>query len=128
MPVEHNFPLKEVLRVLESFSRRVTFEYVMIRGFNDRPEDIPLLAEIARPIGALINLIPLHPGGPRELAATSVPDIHRFATRLRQLGVNVTVRKSRGVDINAACGQLWSDAARSGKVSAQQHRDVQKQE
>lgn len=128
MPVEGSFPLKEVLRVVQGFSRRVTFEYVMISGVNDRPKDIPLLAEIARPIGALVNLIPLHPGGPQGLPATRLPDIRRFAANLSQLGVSVTVRRSRGVDINAACGQLWSDAARSGKVTAEQNSDVQEQE
>ena len=62
MPVERSFPLAQVLRVVESFSRRVTFEYVMIDGVNDRPDDVFLLAEIARPLGALVNLLPLHPG------------------------------------------------------------------
>ncbi len=114
MPVEGNYPLSDVLTVVEGFSRRVTFEYVMIRGVNDRPEDIEALAEIAKPSGALVNLLPLHPGAPPGLQPTSKPDIHRFAASLRGLGVNVTVRRSRGVDISAACGQLWTDAARPG--------------
>lgn len=128
MPVEHSFPLAQVLRAVEKFSRRVTFEYVMIEGVNDRPDDVFLLADIARPLGALVNLLPLHPGGPPGLTPTRRSDIHRFAASLRGLGVNVTVRRSRGVDINAACGQLWSDAARPSEIAAQDHGDIQEQE
>ncbi len=117
MPVERRHPLEEVLSVIGDFSRRVTFEYVMIQGINDRPEDISELAEHARPIGALVNLLSLHPGGPPGLQPTHRAEIHRFAASLRGLGVNVTVRRSRGIDIDAACGQLWTDAARSGKIA-----------
>jgi 23S rRNA (adenine2503-C2)-methyltransferase len=126
VPAERRYPLKDVLSVVKNFSRRVTFEYIMIQGVNDRQEDIAALAEVARPIGAMVNLLPLHPGGPPGLQPTPRSEIHRFAATLRGLGVNVTVRRSRGVDIEAACGQLWTDAARSGKIAAQQHGDVQK--
>jgi 23S rRNA (adenine2503-C2)-methyltransferase len=127
MPVERRYPLEEVLRVLQEFSRRVTFEYIMIQGFNDRAADIDELAGIAKPIEAMVNLLSLHPGGQTDLQPTCVPEIHRFAARLRDKGVNVTVRRSRGLDIDAACGQLWADAARSGKIATEKDSDVEEQ-
>jgi len=127
MPVEIRYPLEEVLLVLQEFSRRVTFECVMIRGVNDRPADVDELVKIARPIGAFVNLLLLHPGGPPGLQPTPMPEIHRFAARLRDAGVKATVRRSRGLDIDAACGQLWSAAARGGKIATQQQGDVQEQ-
>ena len=127
LPVERRNPLEEVLRALQEFSRRVTFEYVMIKGINDRPADVDELAKIATPIGALVNLLSLHPGGPPGLLPTPLPDIHRFAARLRDVGVSATVRRSRGLDINAACGQLWADAARRGKIVTEEHGDIQEQ-
>lgn len=125
MPVEARYPLEEVLKALGGFSRRVTFEYVMIQGINDRAEDVTELARISAPIGALVNLIRLHPGGPHGLQPTTTREIHRFAARLRDLGVETAVRRSRGLDIEAACGQLWADATRTGKISSQQNGDVQ---
>ena len=127
MPVELRHPLEEVLREVREFSRRVTFEYIMIQGVNDRPADVDELARIARPIGALINLLPLHPGGPPGLQPTPLPEIHRFAARLRDLGIGVAVRRSRGLDIDAACGQLWADTARASEIATKQHGDVQEQ-
>ena len=124
MPVERSFPLEKVLEVVGRFARRVTFEYVLIEGFNDRTADVNELARIARPLGALVNLLPLHPGGAPDLKPTPRAEIHRFATSLRASGVNVTVRKSRGLDIAAACGQLWTDAARRGEISAKQDGNV----
>ena len=127
MPVERRHPLEEVLKALQEFSRRVTFEYIMIQGVNDRPADITELAKIAKPIGALVNLLSLHPGGPPGLRPTPLPEIHRFAARLHDVGVSATVRRSRGIDIDAACGQLWADAARRGKIAPKEHGDVQEQ-
>jgi 23S rRNA (adenine2503-C2)-methyltransferase len=124
MPVERRYPLEEILREVGDFSRRVTFEYVMIQGVNDRPADIDELAEKAHPIGALVNLLPLHPGGPSGLRPTPRTEIHRFASSLRGKGVNVTVRRSRGLDIAAACGQLWTDATRAGEIATEQHGNI----
>jgi 23S rRNA (adenine2503-C2)-methyltransferase len=104
MPIERRYPLHEVLRVLKDFSRRVTFEYIMIKGFNDRHEDIEELAKIAKPIGALVNLLSLHQGGTSGFQPTSRSEIHQFAARLSDKGVSTTVRRSRGLDIKAACG------------------------
>ena len=87
-------------------SRRVTFEYVMIGGVNDADADADRLAKLARRLGALVNILPLHPGGAPDLTPTAAPRIRAFADRLRNQGIEATVRRSRGLDISAACGQL----------------------
>jgi len=125
MPVERKYPLPEVLAVLQRFSRRVTFEYVMIRGVNDRDEDARELARIAAPLGALVNLLPLHPGGATGLDPTPAAAVRRFAAALRGLGVKATVRRSRGLDISAACGQLRTEVDQLGGVVSQQDGGVE---
>jgi 23S rRNA (adenine2503-C2)-methyltransferase len=84
----------------------VTFEYVMLGGVNDKIEDALNLARLARECRAFVNLIPLHPGGALGFSPTPAAEIVRFARELRHQGVEVAVRKSRGKDIAAACGQL----------------------
>jgi len=106
MPVERKYPIPAVLGALRAFRRRVTFEYVLIEGWNDRPEDARELARLARPLGALVNLLPLHPGGAPDLTPTSRSRITAFAAEIRVAGGHATVRRSRGLDIAAACGQL----------------------
>jgi 23S rRNA (adenine2503-C2)-methyltransferase len=106
MPIEKKYDLDAVLRAAEAFRRRVTFEYVMIGGANDSDADADRLASLAQRLGALVNILPLHPGGAPDLTPTSGPRIRAFAERLRSHGVEAVVRRSRGLDINAACGQL----------------------
>jgi 23S rRNA (adenine2503-C2)-methyltransferase len=106
MPIEKKYNLEAVLRAAETFRRRVTFEYVMIAGVNDSDADADRLAKLAHRLGALVNLLPLHPGGAPKLTPTSGARIRAFADRLRNQGVEAVVRRSRGLDINAACGQL----------------------
>jgi 23S rRNA (adenine2503-C2)-methyltransferase len=108
MPIERKYPLDAVLAAAGRFGRRVTFEYVMIAGRNDRDEDADRLAAMARRLGAHVNLLPLHPGGADPtLRASSGNRIRAFAGRLRGQGVEAVVRRSRGLDIHAACGQLF---------------------
>ena len=106
MPIEKKYDLEAVLRAAESFRKRVTFEYVMIGGVNDSDADADRLARLARRLGALVNILPLHPGGAPDLTPTAPARIRAFADRLRNQGVEATVRRSRGLDIDAACGQL----------------------
>src|SRR5215471_15445964 len=106
MPINTKYPLAEVIRAAKVFDRRVTFEYVMLGGVNDGPEHAIQLAQLARDCRAFVNLIPLHPGGARGFTPTPPDRIRIFARELRDAGVEVAVRKSRGVDIAAACGQL----------------------
>ena len=106
MPVNIKYPLHDVIEAAKKFDRRVTFEYVMLGGVNDAVEHAIRLAELARECRAFVNLIPLHPGGARGFVPTPADRIRSFAHELRSHGVEVAIRKSRGVDIAAACGQL----------------------
>jgi 23S rRNA (adenine2503-C2)-methyltransferase len=113
MPIEKKYDLESVLRAAEAFRKRVTFEYVMIAGTNDTDADADRLAKLARRLGALVNILPLHPGGAPGLEPTPAAGIRRFAGRLRTQGIEATVRRSRGLDINAACGQLRTEVERT---------------
>jgi 23S rRNA (adenine2503-C2)-methyltransferase len=106
MPINTKYPLASVIDAAKVFDRRVTFEYVMLGGINDGAEQATQLAALARECRAFVNLIPLHPGGAGDFTPSTPEQIHWFARRLRAAGVEVAVRKSRGMDIAAACGQL----------------------
>jgi len=106
MPINTRFPLADVIAAARSFDRRVTFEYVMLRDVNDAPEHARRLAELAKECRAFVNLIPLHEGGAMEFRATPPERIVAFARSVRAAGVQVAIRRSRGKDIAAACGQL----------------------
>jgi 23S rRNA (adenine2503-C2)-methyltransferase len=126
MPIEKRYPLPEVLGALAAFRRRVTFEYVMIAGVNDRDADLAELTRVARAAGAMVNLLPLHPGGAPGLTPSPHRRLAAFAAALRRRGVAAVARRSRGLDIAAACGQLR--VARGGQAGRQTapepHRDV----
>ena len=106
MPIEKKYDLESVLKAAEKFRKRSTFEYVMIEGVNDSDADADQLGKLARRAGALVNILPLHPGGAPDLTPTAIARIRAFSERLRNQGVEAVVRRSRGLDINAACGQL----------------------
>jgi len=106
MPIEKRYRLPDVLKAIKAFKRRVTFEYVLISGVNDRDEDLAALARIAKDAGALVNLLPLHPGGAPGLVPAPGKRLAWFAGALRRRGVEAVARRSRGLDIAAACGQL----------------------
>jgi 23S rRNA (adenine2503-C2)-methyltransferase len=119
MPIEKKYDLEAVLHAAEAFRKRVTFEYVMIGGVNDSDADADRLAKLARRLGALVNILPLHPGGSPELTPTAASGIRRFADRLRNQGIEATVRRSRGLDINAACGQLKVEVERKRRAGSE---------
>jgi len=132
VPLNRRYPIAEVLDAAADFAaargRRVTFEYVCIGGVNDAPAQADqlgrLLASWPGVGGAHVNLIPLNPtagfGGRRAHAGS----VRQFAERLRAHRVHVTTRRNRGVDIDAACGQLRSrlpipePAARSATMAS----------
>ena len=125
MPINTKYPLADVIAAAGAFDRRVTFEYVMLGGVNDGPQEAKDLAALARQCRAFVNLIPLHPGGAGNFTPTPGEDIRRFAGWLRRHGVEVAIRKSRGMDIAAACGQLRAERLRRRPPGdAQYHRDV----
>ncbi|HEX6316446.1 MAG TPA: 23S rRNA (adenine(2503)-C(2))-methyltransferase RlmN [Gemmatimonadaceae bacterium] len=126
MPINVKYPLADVIDAAKQFERRVTFEYVMLGGVNDALEHAIALARLARECGAFVNLIPLHPGGAGNFVPSSAAAMRRFTSELRKAGVEVAVRKSRGLDIAAACGQLRVERLRRrAPVAAEQHGDIQ---
>jgi 23S rRNA (adenine2503-C2)-methyltransferase len=112
VPLNKKFPLAELLdacrRYLEGSQarRRITFEYVMLKEVNDRPEHARQLARILQGIPSKINLIPFNPFRDAGYLRSSDADIERFGEILLQQGYVATIRKTRGEDIDAACGQL----------------------
>ena len=112
MPIARRYPLAELLAELRSFplerGRRITFEYVLIRDFNDSEADALAAAKLIRGIPAKVNVIPLNQDADHfpNLKRPGDDVVNRFAIRLRDAGLTVTVRWSRGEDVVAACGQL----------------------
>src|SRR5213596_1153216 len=126
MPIEKKYALPEVMKALAQFTRRVTLEYVLIGGVNDSLETADDLAKLARPLDALVNLLPLHPGGAPDLTPSARASMLAFERRLKRSGVAAVLRRSRGLDISAACGQLRVELGpRRRKVSAEQHAGVE---
>ena len=129
MPIEKKYSLPAVIAALARFRRRVTLEYVLIGGRNDALEQADQLAELARPLGALVNLLPLHPGGAPDLSPSPRTQMIAFERRLRRQGVEAVLRRSRGLDISAACGQLRVEVVGSGrgrrKVRPEEHAHIE---
>ncbi len=127
MPIEKKYKLPDVMEALKQFRRRVTLEYVLIGGKNDTLENADQLAKLAQPLGALVNLLPLHPGGASDLLPTNRAQMIAFERRLKARGVEAVLRRSRGLDISAACGQLRVEVLEGGrrKVGAEQHAGVE---
>jgi 23S rRNA (adenine2503-C2)-methyltransferase len=126
MPINTKYPLADVIEAAKVFERRVTFEYVMLGGVNDQLEHALQLARLARECRAFVNLIPLHPGGSMGFTPSPAERIAAFARELRAEGVEVAVRRSRGLDIAAACGQLRVERlGRRTPRRADEHSDVQ---
>lgn len=115
MPIEKKYDLTQVLSAAGAFRKRITFEYVLIDGMNDTDQDALDLARLARRQGALVNLLPLHPGGAPGLRPASADRIRAFQRLLIDRGIEAVVRRSRGLDISAACGQLKVETERRGR-------------
>jgi 23S rRNA (adenine2503-C2)-methyltransferase len=125
MPIEKKYSLPAVIAALAQFRRRVTLEYVLIGGRNDALEQADQLAELARPLGALVNLLPLHPGGAPDLSPSPRTQMIAFERRLRRQGVEAVLRRSRGLDISAACGQLRVELEARRKVRTEEHARIE---
>jgi len=110
MPVNNGFPIEALLAACRRFPlpfrQRMTFEYVLLDGVNDSPEDARELARLLRGIRAKINLIPFNDWHGAGFSRPSLPRILAFQQTLLERGVTATVRWSKGEDIGAACGQL----------------------
>ncbi|MFO1006503.1 MAG: 23S rRNA (adenine(2503)-C(2))-methyltransferase RlmN [Planctomycetaceae bacterium] len=110
VPTNKRTGIEAILKAAEEYfqitGRRVTYEYVLLAGRNDGPEEAKQLAKLLRNLNAHVNLIPMNPVAPIDLAAPAEPRTKMFVEMLQHGGVNVTVRKRKGADIDAACGQL----------------------
>ena len=126
VPLNRRFPLERLLEACRRYplgrGDRISFEYALIRGVNDSLADVRRLVRLLHGIPAKVNLIPLneHPGTPYR--RTAEEDVNRFADALAKSHVNVTVRRSRGDDIYAACGQLGALAPHAYAPSCDERR------
>lgn len=110
MPINSRYDIKSLLesckRYFEKTGRRVSFEYALIAGVNDKPSDADGLAKLLKGMNCHVNLIPVNPVKERGYKRGGRKSIEDFCKRLCSLGINATVRRELGSDINAACGQL----------------------
>lgn len=115
MPVNKRYPIRELLSACRKFPldprRRITFEYVLLKGVNDSPEDALRLVKLLRGIRCKVNLIPLNPFPGCEFRRPDDRNVRRFQQILLDHHYTAPVRESRGRDISAACGQLRERAA-----------------
>ena len=102
-------------RYFKRTGRRISFEYAMIDGVNDSPQQARLLAKIANSCGAHINLIPLNHVEEREFRPSTAENLKNFVKILEESGANATVRRKLGGDVEASCGQLRRNVAKGGK-------------
>ncbi|RHU85928.1 23S rRNA (adenine(2503)-C(2))-methyltransferase RlmN [Clostridiaceae bacterium OM08-6BH] len=110
MPVANKYELSEVLDACRYYfsqtGRRITFEYSLVGGVNDSEEDARELTELVEDINCHINLIPVNPIKERDYVQSDTGAIQRFKNKLEKSGINVTIRREMGRDIDGACGQL----------------------
>jgi 23S rRNA (adenine2503-C2)-methyltransferase len=122
VPVNRRYPLSVLMAAcadhLRAKGRRLSFEWALIDGTNDRPSDARELAGLARclPLPAHVNLIPLNPTPGYPTRGTPPDRVARFRRQLADLGLNATVRRNRGTDIDAACGQLAARVSVSARA------------
>ena len=127
VPINRRYPIAELMAAIRAYpglsnAKRVTFEYVMLKGVNDSPAEARALVQLIKGIPAKINLIPYNPwpGGPYECSDRKT--IESFAAIVNRAGYAAPVRRPRGRDILAACGQLKSE---SEKLRASSRRKLQ---
>jgi 23S rRNA (adenine2503-C2)-methyltransferase len=125
MPLNKKYPLKELMKACEYYvaknpSGRITFEYVMLARVNDADIDAVNLVRLLKShkLPALINLIPFNPWAGSEFVCSSRNRIMAFGNIIKKAGYAVTIRKTRGQDVMAACGQLKSASQRENKKSS----------
>jgi 23S rRNA (adenine2503-C2)-methyltransferase len=115
VPINRRYPIATLLDACRAYiaktGRRISFEYALMKGINDRDEIARELAEVLRGMLCHVNIIPLNPVDVLPYERPDQADIDRFAATLRAAGIPATVRYSRGLEIDAACGQLRAKAA-----------------
>ena len=127
VPINKRYPIAMLMEACDEYleikGRRLSFEWALISGVNDRDRDASELARLCHSLTLAphVNLIPLNPTPGYEVRGSSKMHVHEFRDRLEALGVNATVRQNRGTDIAAACGQLA--AGQPVKISSRDQRD-----
>lgn len=115
MPINKKYPLKDLMQACRDYpglsnSRRITFEYVMLKGINDQPWHAKQLIKLLRGIPCKVNLIPFNPWPGSDYVCSDADTIKSFSDMVNAAGYASPIRKTRGQDIFAACGQLKSDS------------------
>ncbi|MGV6859247.1 MAG: 23S rRNA (adenine(2503)-C(2))-methyltransferase RlmN [bacterium] len=125
VPLNKKYPIAELLEACETFMaskdttrQHITFEYVMLEGVNDQPEHARQLAKLLKGMPAKVNLIPFNPFPSTRYTRSSNNAIDRFRKYLMSQSINTITRKTRGDDIDAACGQL------AGEVNDKSRREI----
>jgi len=110
MPVARQYQVREVIQACQYYykktKRRLTFEYSLVAGKNDLPEDAKQLAQLIRGLNCHVNLIPINPVRERNFVRSDKKNVEKFKNKLEKYGINVTIRREMGRDIDGACGQL----------------------
>lgn len=110
MPVAYSYSLQELMEVcayyFEQTGRRITFEYSLVRGVNDTDEDAAQLIRLIKGLNCHVNLIPVNPIRERDYVQSERHAVETFKKKLEKSGINATVRREMGRDIDGACGQL----------------------
>ncbi|MBF0325050.1 MAG: 23S rRNA (adenine(2503)-C(2))-methyltransferase RlmN [Alphaproteobacteria bacterium] len=117
MPINKKYPLKELMQACRDYpgasnARRITFEYIMLKGINDSLVDARQLLKLVKGLPAKFNLIPFNPWPGSEFECSDMKTVRAFSDFLQDNGYSAPIRKSRGQDILAACGQLRSESQR----------------
>ncbi len=120
VPINRKYPIAQLMAAVKEYpgltnSRRVTWEYVMLKGVNDSDADARALLRITEGIPSKMNLIPFNPWPGSDYECSDPDRMQRFLAILHKAGMVATIRKTRGQDILAACGQLKSESERIGK-------------
>jgi len=126
VPINQKYPLSELMAACREYAKQgprkyITFEYVMLDGINDSIQDARLLTRLLKKVPSKINLIPFNPFPNSAYQCSSAETIARFKDVLHKAGIVTTIRKTRGEDIDAACGQLV------GKVKDKSRRHLKLQ-
>ena len=110
MPIANKYSIEEIMDVcryyIECTGRRISFEYSLVKGVNDSMECAKQLIELVKGMNCHINLIPVNPIKERDYKQTCKEEVYAFKNKLEKNGINVTIRREMGRDIDGACGQL----------------------
>lgn len=128
VPVNKNIGIVEILRAADEYfertGRRISYEYCLLAGINDQPEHARELGQLLRGRNAHVNLIPMNSVSTIALEAPGMPETQRFLESLIAGGITATVRKRKGADIDAACGQLRLSHAGQLKAAVEESAQV----